>query len=67
VLPDCVAVIVQVPYAISVIVVPHDPLEVQTNGVALRKRTVYPDDAVALTEKGDWTSIRLLNLANVIV
>lgn len=47
-LPDWLAVIVQVPAAASVTVL---PLTVHTPGVLLRKLTARPDEAVALTVK----------------
>ena len=56
-LPAWSARTLHVPTAISVIVAPLVPLEVQTRGVVVENVTVRPEEAVAVTVKGGVPSI----------
>ena len=66
-LPAWSAFTVQMPAATSVIVAPAVPPEVQMVGVVVVKVTWSPEDAVALTVRGDWMSVLLPGLVNVMV
>jgi hypothetical protein len=58
---------VQVPGASNVIVAPRVPPDEQIAGVVTLKVTGSPDVAVALTVKGDCSSVLLASALNVIV
>jgi hypothetical protein len=65
-LPAWLAWTVHVPTAISLIVAPFFPLEVQITGVVVVKVTVKPDEAVALTATGDWVNRLFARAENAI-
>ena len=65
--PAWVALTVQVPGAIRVMVCPLVPLEVHTDGVVVENVTARPEDAVALTVNGDCVVVLSASVPNVIV
>jgi len=66
-LPAWLALTVQVPAVISVMVCPLVPLDVHTDGVVVENVTARPEDAVALTVTGDCVAVLPASVPNVIV
>ena len=66
-LPPWSALTVQVPVATRVIVAPLVPPEVHFVGVVVVNVTERSELAVALTETGDWLSLRLASAPKEIV